>query len=458
MVTFKYHATVQAPDEQQLTLPGFGSSPSLVGFSRRVPKRRLPTNTTTWQHRVHRWFSFIAGFSPEFVSECWEAAKLSSKDTLLDPFAGCGTAPLSACQHGGKAVGFEPHPVFSRICRAKLLNGVSPERVTHICDLILGGFTTPVSAQSIGDTPRLFLEKLFSPDVLERLLGGRKALQEAGLNNDDLAFLILSRIVEKSTHSQTDGIYKAPTTRRQASDPREACLDTKAMLIADLERMEYPDYSSQTCIYEQSSEDMSRVGSSEASIIVTSPPYLNNFDYAEMTRMLLYFWNIANSWAEITDRVRSKLITNTTTALRGHRELMPVYRRSVPPSLYAELDGVVAQLTERKTERAGKKEYHALVYPYFGQIANVFRECQRCLRAGGVMHIMVADAALYGVHIATPQILASILRAIGLKDVTCDLVRCRGHRWVLAKREGSALGLGEYHVRAVKGNGGAHGG
>lgn len=31
-------------------------------------------------------------------------------------------------------------------------------------------------------------------------------------------------------------------------------------------------------------------------LVIFSPPYLNNFDFAEMTRMQLYFWKDANSW------------------------------------------------------------------------------------------------------------------------------------------------------------------
>src|SRR5262245_54798597 len=62
------------------------------GSYRKVAEERLPTNTTTHQHPIHRWFNFIAGFSPEFVHECCEG--VTSRDhlaTILDPFAGCAT-------------------------------------------------------------------------------------------------------------------------------------------------------------------------------------------------------------------------------------------------------------------------------------------------------------------------------------------------------------------------------
>jgi DNA modification methylase len=191
---------------------------------------------------------------------------------------------------------------------------------------------------------------------------------------------------------------------------------------------------------------MSAVPNGRTDIIVTSPPYLNNFDYAEMTRMLLYFWNIAGSWGDITEKVRKKLIVNTTTALKGHRDRQHRYRETLPVKVREELDGLVEALRARRQVRAGKKEYDYLVYPYFSQMTQVLKECLRCLKPGAPIHVMVADAALYGVHISTPQLLTVVMREIGFSDAICELVRRRGHRWILKKREGSSQGLGEYHI------------
>src|SRR6516225_196085 len=91
----------------------------LNGIHRDVAAERLPTNTTTHQHPIHRWFNFIAGFSPEFVHECCqEVAGREHPIGLLDPFAGCATGPLVACQRGMRATGYEPHPFFFRIAKA----------------------------------------------------------------------------------------------------------------------------------------------------------------------------------------------------------------------------------------------------------------------------------------------------------------------------------------------------
>ena len=60
--------------------------------------------------------------------------------------------------------------------------------------------------------------------------------------------------------------------------------------------------------------------------------------------------------------------------------------------------------------------------------------------------MMISDAALYGVHIPAPQWLARIMTDCGFRDVECEIVRVRGQRWILDKREGSAQGLGEYYI------------
>jgi len=69
---------------------------------------------------------------------------------------------------------------------------------------------------------------------------------------------------------------------------------------------------------------------------------------------------------------------------------------------------------------------------------------------GGEDSLMVADAALYGVQSARHSCCCETLREVGFRNASCSLVRKRGHRWILSKREGSQQGLGEYHVSATK--------
>ena len=58
----------------------------------------------------------------------------------------------------------------------------------------------------------------------------------------------------------------------------------------------------------------------------TSPPYLNNYDYADRARLELYFLGWASSWDEISDKIRKKLIVSCShqaVEMRLSEGLMP---------------------------------------------------------------------------------------------------------------------------------------
>lgn len=428
----------------QMKLPGVESH---LRFAR-VSRERLPTNTTANRHAVHRWFNFIAGFAPEFVAQ---QCPRDLGGVVLDPFAGCGTSLVVAQAHGHRAVGYEPHPFFFRIARAKTAPPPSPIRLRAIEEALLEGTSCPEPADSLDRAAETFLRKLFDETTLMQLLGARVALESLGMGTDDLAFLLLSRVVEMCSKSQTDGIYKAPTSRKKAAEPVSAIRGVIGEVRCDAEGVDPLHVLPCTVVHQNSSEAMSHVETGSIDVVVTSPPYLNNFDFAEMTRMQLYFWGICGSWREITEAVRSKLIVNTTTALAGHRNIQSRYRAEIPESLLPELDRIARALSQERKRRAGKKEYDLLVYPYFAQMTRVLLEALRCLRPGGTAHVVVADAAFYGTHVSTPQFLAAVMSELGYQMVKCTKLRDRGHRWILDKRDGSPTGLGEYHISATRG-------
>lgn len=412
-----------------------------------VRLERLPTNTTTSGHPVHRWFNFIAGFSPELVRACVGMGNTAgvANICLLDPFSGCGTAPLAARLLGVSAVAYEPHPFFAAISEAKANSPLYWPDVPRIhAALARGILRREPHGLVISESAAAFLGKMFRQEDLVALYSARRELNESGLGEHPLAVLILSRILDHCCFAATDGIYKAPTTAKQTITPK-AALDQVLNVISE-DHLEAQMDGGRTRIYERSSEEMGELEDGSIDLVVTSPPYLNNFDFAEMTRMYLYFWGLATSWGEITDRVRSRLIVNTTTALKGHKDRQQAYRKSLPNKVRLAADTAVAALAVLRKERAGKKEYDFLVYPYLSQMQNVLRETLRVLKRGAPFHMMVSDAALYGVHLPAPQWLAQIMTDMGFSDVQCELIRARGHRWVLDKREGSSEGLGEYYV------------
>jgi len=409
---------------------------------------RLPTNTTTKYHPFHRWFNFIAGFSPEYVDLM--CSHLSNKKkTLLDPFSGCGTSLVQAYNNGFEVIGYEPHPFFYQISLAKLISNTNLDDLLKIKAIIKKGLKGGYLPKKEDNSGIIFLQKLIPESYLKSLYSAKEELDINHLKENPLAVLILSKLLNDCSHSATDGIYKAPTSKKISIDPMLSLQNICDIIQYDIENY-YKNSNQRKIVYNKSSEKMNELKDHTISLIVTSPPYLNNFDYAEMTRMYLYFWDIANNWSEITDKVRSKLVVNTTTALKGQKTIQNIYRAELPNNLYKKLDAIVMNLKEKKKFKSGKKDYYLMVYPYFAQMNRILSECFRVMKPNGIISIMIADSALYGEYIETHRILGDIMRAIGFVNISILQVRVRGQRWILEKREGSPSGLGEYCILASK--------
>jgi hypothetical protein len=404
---------------------------------------KLPTSLTSRHHEIHRWFNFIAGFSPEFVASCINNASGVRDGYVLDPFAGAGTTLVEAQLAGLPTVGYEPHPFFAEMARAKLDHELSTDDVNMVEALVAESFSRGVDPSTVWtETPLTFLRKLIPEPALTQLAASPELVEALPERLQPIFRLIVSRTLEGTSGSKTDGVYKAPTSAKRSLEPRGVLASVCAELRHDLEVA--GDRTVATLVARPAGDGIA----DGASLCVTSPPYLNNFDFAEMTRMELYFWRFAGSWREITETVRSQLLVNTTTAPSYLRCDAAKFRASVDDDVFAFSEALYSELATVCNGRS--KPYHQLVYPYTGGLSEIFAQVYGSLQADAPIHVVVADSALYGVHIRLHDLVALILAGLGFREVAIRHLRERGERWVLAKRKGPPGKLGEYWVSAKR--------
>ncbi len=395
-------------------------------FTPLTPLHKLPTNLTTGQHPVHRWYNFIAGFSPEFVAKCIDAQRqegLFDDVVLLDPFAGCGTSLVEANLHNVASIGYEPHPFFADIARAKLEFPTD----THVSDVIervaLGAVEQPRAPEHIwGSDALAFLAKMIPEKELPVFASAAELEQDVPTSLRLVYRMLISQVLELSCVSQTDGIYKAPTTRKSARPYEVALQQVMTAFRSDIQLVG-GTWTNRARLVTHTAENMSELDQNSCTMCVTSPPYLNNFDFAEMTRMELYFWRYASNWREITEKVPRNLVVNTTTAPTDLKRAQDSFRGLLPNIILPQLNELVSDLVERRKGRAGKKDYYQLVLPYFAQVTKVLHETFRVLREGGRLYLVVADSALYGVHVETQVILGKLINCVGFRNVVIRSLR-----------------------------------
>lgn len=82
----------------------------------------IPNFSANMEQPRHRWYEFKEGFSLTLVERAIRETKKDNKSTsftVLDPFSGSGTSPLTALQSRCNAIGYEVNPFMSFVGKTK---------------------------------------------------------------------------------------------------------------------------------------------------------------------------------------------------------------------------------------------------------------------------------------------------------------------------------------------------
>src|SRR5690606_19706114 len=220
----------------------------------------------------------------------------------------------------------------------------------------------------------------------------------------------------------------------------ETFCSTANKMIADLE--EYNKIKKTTKIYlHDSRKKNSEISDNQCSVCITSPPYLNNLDYGEVSKVCSHFYGITDNWSDITEKVRKKLVTGATTHYRETDFLMDEWKKK---QFYLEnrtiLDSLMPDILEIKKiskNRNGKKSFDILALYYFEDMYNVLVEMRRVLKQGSRAYLVLGDSAPYGVFIDTTRILGQIALNTGFGSFRIFKIRERGTKWTTLKNRHS---------------------
>ena len=162
---------------------------------------------------------------------------------------------------------------------------------------------------------------------------------------------------------------------------------------------------------------------------VSSPPYLNNFDYADATRLELYFWGDATSWAEMCDRVRTNMITATTQQSSVGEAATALEQLGDFGATAEAIESLSKRLRTERQERKRGKEYDRVVPAYFAAIGKTLSNLASALPATAPVVLLIGDSAPYGVYVDTPALVAELSQHIGFSAEKDVVLRRRGLRW-----------------------------
>jgi hypothetical protein len=372
---------------------------------------------------VHRWFRFPAGYSGAWAGAYLTALERpAARSTVLDPFAGCGTTLVAAQEAGWPSLGIEAHPFMARVARAKL-GWVGPADALREQGSAVVGAARPIRR---AEEPSL-LTRCFEPGTLAELRGLQVAIAERG---DELLWLALVAILRACSHAGTaPWQYVLPARRKgRVASPSVAFLAQVSAMAEDMaarQRGSLPPPAAEVVDGDARTCDGVPDGCVDA--VVTSPPYANNFDYADAARLEMSFLGGVDGWGDLSALRRS--LTRSCSQQVGGLDAGALLEDPSLAPIRAEVVAVHDALRAERDRRAGRKSYHLMVPAYFVDMAATWRALRRVCRPGATVCLVIGDSAPYGVHVPVERWLGELAVAAGFSSWSFEKVRDRNVKW-----------------------------
>lgn len=378
---------------------------------------------------VHRWFRYSAGFSALWVRESIQAAfKGKKRPRVLDPFAGSGTVLVEAEDALVESIGVESHPFVARVAKAKTSKATDADKFKTYSTALLKA-ASKVKPDVDGYPP--LIRKCYPDDTLSELDQLRRAWDKTkGEPEAELGWLVLASILRQCSPVGTaNWQYVLPNkTKAKTANPFDAFRTKSGHVCVDLAGR--PNDGPEPKLIQGDARSLAEVPGEWASLVITSPPYPNNFDYADATRLEMSFFGEIAGWGDLQETVRKHLvrsctqhvspIVKDTSAIVASAELEPIR---------SDISAVVEALDVKRNEHGGKKNYHTMVAAYFLDMAKVWNSLRRVTAPNSRVCFVIGDSAPYSVHVPADDWMGRLAVASGFRSFSFTKTRDRNVKW-----------------------------
>lgn len=380
---------------------------------------------------VHRWVPWIAGFSSDFVRNILSENKLPESGTVLDPFAGVGTTLFEAALAGYNVIGFEINPYAALACRIKVnIHQLNSKTIRSEIAKLEEFYHSKISSNDLpkSEPPVGFKTRktFYSPKVLRKVLIVRDFIEQLNDRRIQEVFKLAfaSTMIYYSNYS-----YEPSLGTRSAAGKNdiedfpviEAISEKLKIIVADIDwaANRLTTVSNSRIIKTSFFDCQKYVETASVDLVITSPPYLNNYHYIRNTRPHLYWLGFAQNPKE-TKKLEHQ---NFGKYWQTVRDLETVDLKFPNPPV--ELVEQINNLRTLNPDRGiyGGKGWANYAASYFNDCYQLAKSLKYVLKPGASAFIVVGNSILQGVMIPTDRYLGQIARSVGLELVDISIPR-----------------------------------
>jgi DNA modification methylase len=345
---------------------------------------------------THGYHRYPAKFIPPIVSRLAEKYTKEG-DLIVDPFGGCGTTLVESKVMGRPSVGVDINPVAVLITQAKI-TPIDPQKIEKVFIAIKAKIDAYSKDTKVKAPEHERIDYWFKPEEKRKLAFVFTEISK--LKDQDIRdffYCGFSNILKNCSIWLQKSNKPTRDLNKKPSDPIPTFYKHIKMMMGGNARF-----------YELSKEKNhleipSRVYCTDArtipvkdnsvSLIVTSPPYVTSYEYADLHQLTAL-------WLEYT------------------KDLSDFRKRFIGTSYHNKKDLVLnSELAEKIRSELLKKDRKTAeeVSTYFSEMNQVFVEMKRMLKNGGKTCIVIGNTSLKGVEILNAEVFAEQLQNLGLK-------------------------------------------
>lgn len=382
---------------------------------------------TSRQAPFDRWFRYPAGFNQDALGLVLGAARNPMGGQVIDPFAGSGSVGTAAMRRGWDFRGIEAHPEIAELAQLKLSSVTDPHDIVDAASEISGDRAIDPAHNVTSEAD--LVQRCFDPGVLAALITLRERIRVSDAWAAPYLKWALLATLRDVASVKVGWPYLRPALARKApfTDVWRRFAVRASWIAEDLaDRTIRRD----SVVVHGDSRHREAWEGFSGTLCATSPPYLNNFDYADATRLEMYFWGRNATWAELCADVRSGMLVATTqqSSATGAEHAARALAASWS-ALGDEVTTLTQALAHAGEGRQRPKEYDRVLPEYLLGIQAVLAELMPVMQSGSWCAWVIGDSAPYGVFVDTPALIAKCAETQGFESFETVHLRNRGDRW-----------------------------
>ena len=374
-----------------------------------------------------RIYRFKEAFSFYLVKHFLEKFEAGPDDYVLDPFCGLGTTLFASMLSGIPSVGIDKLPLAYFLSKTiPLFLFLRENEVKEIWKSIKPQIEKKKPASVASDVS--IMQVAFSRKNLLLLRKLKSAIDELSEPYRDIFLFLFFSILEECSFTSKDGQFLRIKRNKKVSSPIEA-MDRKVLQVEeDIRRIKF-FYSDKPInrevmpeVHLADARNLSNIKFKEKpTIVITSPPYPNRYDYTRTYSLELCFHFVKNF--EELKAIRFEI-------LRSHIESKLKGNEKIPHPAVEEVVNVLLR------KELNNPRIPDMITAYFVDMQQVIEELYKVLAPGAKVAMVVDNVRFEGEMIPVDLILSEMAEEVGFEVKEIIVARYKGNSSQQMKKYG----------------------